>query len=173
MLKQKQKNTEIRLTGIVRRPIGQSGFGFLTPDPGQDLSMDVLFHDTVTRGLTDPIVAGTRMECFARFEPDRGLRVSRILSILPPLVVRAKVKWFNYLKGYGFLTVAGAPDIFVHVTKVQAAGLTTLMEGEWLTVRTGPREYGKGLAVTEILIGDAAIKAMRHTAGDSSERPNE
>lgn len=41
------------------------------------------------------------------------------------------VKWFNAQKGYGFIQPAdGSKDVFVHVTAVQRAGLTTLNEGQ-------------------------------------------
>jgi cold shock protein len=40
------------------------------------------------------------------------------------------VKWFNHIKGYGFvLPNDGGKDVFVHVTAVQAAGLRGLSEG--------------------------------------------
>ena len=39
------------------------------------------------------------------------------------------VKWFNTTKGYGFIAPEeGGKDVFVHITAVQAAGLTTLSE---------------------------------------------
>lgn len=41
------------------------------------------------------------------------------------------VKWFNTDKGYGFIQPdAGGPDVFVHVTAVQRAGLTNLADGQ-------------------------------------------
>lgn len=41
------------------------------------------------------------------------------------------VKWFNAQKGYGFIQPSdGSKDVFVHVTAVQRAGLTTLNEGQ-------------------------------------------
>ena len=41
------------------------------------------------------------------------------------------VKWFNTEKGYGFIQPSGSgSDIFVHVTAVQQAGLTTLKENQ-------------------------------------------
>jgi len=41
------------------------------------------------------------------------------------------VKFFNTQKGYGFIQPeAGGPDVFVHVTAVEAAGLHTLNEGQ-------------------------------------------
>jgi CspA family cold shock protein len=44
------------------------------------------------------------------------------------------VKWFNAQKGYGFIQPDdGSKDVFVHVTAVQRAGLTTLNEGQKVT----------------------------------------
>ena len=41
------------------------------------------------------------------------------------------VKWFNDKKGYGFIQPDdGQKDVFVHITAVQQAQLTTLNEGE-------------------------------------------
>jgi CspA family cold shock protein len=41
------------------------------------------------------------------------------------------VKWFNATKGYGFIQPAdGGKDVFVHVSAVQRAGLTSLNEGQ-------------------------------------------
>jgi CspA family cold shock protein len=41
------------------------------------------------------------------------------------------VKWFNATKGYGFIQPNnGGKDVFVHISAVQKAGLTTLNEGQ-------------------------------------------
>ena len=40
------------------------------------------------------------------------------------------VKWFNADKGFGFITIEGAKDIFVHYSSIQANGFKTLVEGQ-------------------------------------------
>jgi CspA family cold shock protein len=46
-------------------------------------------------------------------------------------MAKGTVKWFNPTKGYGFIQPAsGGKDIFVHISAVQKAGLTTLNEGQ-------------------------------------------
>ena len=41
------------------------------------------------------------------------------------------VKWFNPVKGYGFITPdEGGQDAFVHISAVERAGLSTLQEGQ-------------------------------------------
>ena len=41
------------------------------------------------------------------------------------------VKWFNSQKGYGFIQPhGGGGDVFVHVSAVECAGLSTLNEGQ-------------------------------------------
>lgn len=40
------------------------------------------------------------------------------------------VKWFNPTKGYGFIEQENGQDIFVHITAVQEAQMTTLNEGQ-------------------------------------------
>ncbi len=41
------------------------------------------------------------------------------------------VKWFNPAKGYGFVQPeSGGGDVFVHISAVEAAGWSTLNEGQ-------------------------------------------
>jgi len=41
------------------------------------------------------------------------------------------VKWFNATKGYGFIQPqGGGKDVFVHISAVERAGLSTLNEGQ-------------------------------------------
>jgi CspA family cold shock protein len=46
-------------------------------------------------------------------------------------VATATVKWFNATKGFGFIQPDdGSKDVFVHISAVEQAGLTTLNEGQ-------------------------------------------
>ena len=46
-------------------------------------------------------------------------------------MAQGTVKWFNSVKGYGFITPEdGSQDAFVHISAVERAGLTGLNEGQ-------------------------------------------
>jgi len=49
-------------------------------------------------------------------------------------MAQGTVKFFNAQKGFGFIVQdAGGPDIFVHVSAVERAGMTGLVEGQKLS----------------------------------------
>jgi len=46
-------------------------------------------------------------------------------------MAQGTVKWFNAQKGFGFIQPeAGGPDVFVHISAVERAGLGSLTEGQ-------------------------------------------
>ncbi|MAB18353.1 MAG: cold-shock protein [SAR116 cluster bacterium] len=58
------------------------------------------------------------------------------------------VKWFNATKGYGFIEAEDqSSDVFVHITAVQAAGMTELKEGQKVSFELETGNNGKTSAV--------------------------
>jgi CspA family cold shock protein len=60
------------------------------------------------------------------------------------------VKWFNGQKGFGFIQPdAGGPDVFVHISAVERAGMQSLQEGQKVSFeveqdrRTGKSSAGQ------------------------------
>jgi cold shock protein len=52
-------------------------------------------------------------------------------------MARGTVKWFNSQKGYGFIQpTGGGRDVFVHISAVERAGLSSLNEGQQSSSRS-------------------------------------
>ncbi|MTH95090.1 cold-shock protein [Roseibium sp. RKSG952] len=136
------------------------GYGFIVPDQG---GADILLHVTcLRRDGYQTAYEGARVVCEVLDRP-RGLQAFRILSMdettaehpsqLPPSrthvqVVpetgfeKASVKWFNRVKGFGFLTQGeGTEDIFIHMETLRRFGIAELRPGQEVLVRfgTGPK----------------------------------
>jgi len=67
-------------------------------------------------------------------------------------VATGTVKWFNPTKGYGFIQPSGGggKDVFVHISAVERAGLSTLNEGqqiEYEIVSSRGKEAAENLKV--------------------------
>jgi len=59
------------------------------------------------------------------------LRLFLIVNQEIDTMARGTVKWFNSQKGYGFIQPqAGGKDVFVHISAVEKAGLSSLNEGQ-------------------------------------------
>jgi CspA family cold shock protein len=157
----------IELTGVIKWFDVAKGFGFIVPDNGLP---DILLHVTcLRRDGYQTAYEGARVVCEVLQRP-KGLQAFRILSMdestaihpaqMPPPrthvtvtptsgLERAQVKWFNRLRGFGFLTRGeGTPDIFVHMETLRRYGLTELRPGQIVLVRFGPGP--KGLMAAEV-----------------------
>lgn len=64
------------------------------------------------------------------------------------------VKWFNPTKHFGFIQPEdGSKDVFVHISAVEAAGLTTLREGQRVQFEIESDDQGK-VSATDLAVLD-------------------
>ncbi len=63
--------------------------------------------------------------------------------------VDSVVKWFNAEKGFGFVSLAGGTDAFLHIRQLESAGHSSVPEGTRIKVRVGKGQ--KGPEVTEVV----------------------
>jgi CspA family cold shock protein len=73
--------------------------------------------------------------------------------LLENMMASGTVKWFNPTKGYGFIQPSGGGgrDVFVHISAVERAGLSTLNEGqkvEYEITSNRGKESAENLKVT-------------------------
>ena len=164
----------VEISGRVKWFDAAKGYGFIVPDNG---APDVLLHITTLRKDGFSVAdEGTRVVCVA-VRRAKGLQVLRIISMdrssVGPQPERrpartriavapaggfqiAIVKWFNRLRGFGFLTQGeGTQDIFIHMETLRRYGIAELRPGESLLVRSG--DGPKGLMAAEVRPLDAAL----------------
>ena len=169
----------IELSGVIKWFDVAKGFGFIIPDNGMP---DVLLHVTcLRRDGYQTAYEGARVVCEV-LQRSKGLQAFRIVSMdestavhpaqMPPPrthvtvtatsgLERAQVKWFNRLRGFGFLTRGdGTADIFVHMETLRRFGLTELRPGQYVLVRFGPGP--KGLMAAEVRPEGAPLGPASH-----------
>ena len=164
------------VTGRVKWFDATRGFGFLVSDV---VDGDILIHFSVLREHgRRSLPEGALIECIP-MRLQRGLQAKKILSIdlssatsPPPPKAAAhsgdradrkalteaagefealEVKWFNRVKGYGFL-VRGGPDgeqdVFIHMETVRESGLGDLQPAQQVEARVA--QSSKGLTAVEL-----------------------
>ncbi|MBY0613686.1 MAG: CspA family cold shock protein [Beijerinckiaceae bacterium] len=169
----------VEVAGVIKWFDVTKGYGFIVPDNG---SADILLHVTCLRkdGF-QTAHEGARIVVEA-FERPRGFQAFRVLSMdestalhpaqLPPprthvsvtatsSLERAVVKWFNRLRGFGFVSTGdGRPDIFVHMEVLRRYGIVELKPGQSVMVRYG--DSPNGLMAAEVRLVEGSRLPASH-----------
>ncbi len=134
------------------------GYGFVVAEDGEG---DILLHANVLRVFGYTSVAEGAEIVLEVQTTDRGRQAVEVVDILPvndasPLATPtplmdgalssalepARVKWFDRVKGFGFVNIYGrSEDVFLHMETLRQYGYGEVLAGDVLAVRVtaGPR----------------------------------
>ena len=151
------------------------GFGFVSVDGSGDAFLHATVLERCGHGAVQP---GTTLQ--VRIEQgEKGMQVSEVLKVdasavtskvapgspqrgalhssdfrssdTPTIQMEGSVKWFSADKGYGFVVIdGGGKDVFVHASALKRSGLTSLVEGQRVTMDVRESQKGREVATVRL-----------------------